>query len=144
MSHISLVSDFEIGNLDCLKQACKVLGFTFIENQKHYAWYGHWVGDYPLPKEVKVEDLGKCDHAIKVPGCRYEIGVIKIKEKPGKYRMYYDFYGTGGLDKIIGQNGGPLKAEYTHQAMKYLQLRGKAKHIMKKETEEIVELTMTI
>lgn len=142
MSHISEVTNFEIRNLNCLKEACKNLGFTFLENQTHYAWWGRWEGDWPLPKGIAVEDLGKCTHAISVPGCKYQIGVIEIKEKPGTYKMFYDFFSSGGLERVIGQNGGPLKAEYTHEVMKYIQQRGKAKRVTRQEQGDIVELTM--
>ena len=115
-----------------------------MEEQKHYRWFNRYMGDYPLPPGMKVEDLGKCDHAIRVPGCSYEVGIISIPEKPGTYKMYYDFWSSGGLDKVIGQNGGPLKSEYTHQVMKYLQTKGKAKMVNKVRKEHVVELTMTL
>ena len=60
MSHISKI-ELEIQSLEDLKLACKRLGFTFIENQNTYQWYGRWVGDSPLPEGINIDDLGKCE-----------------------------------------------------------------------------------
>ena len=69
MSHISKI-ELVIHSLEDLKEACRQLGFEFMENQKTYKWFGRWVGDTPLPEGVKIEDIGKCDHAIRVPWLR--------------------------------------------------------------------------
>ena len=63
MSHISKI-ELVIHSLADLKEACRQLGFEFMENQKTYKWYGRWVGDTPLPEGINIEDIGKCDHAI--------------------------------------------------------------------------------
>lgn len=98
MSHISRI-ELEITSLYDLKEACSRLGFTFMENQKTHAWYGKLVGDTPLAEGMEVQDLGKCDHAIKVPECDYEVGVIRQGKK---YHLVYDDWYRGGLDKKIG------------------------------------------
>ena len=74
MSHISKI-ELEIRDLDSLKTACERLGFQFMKNQKHYRWYGKWVGNQPLPDGISEEDLGKCTHAIHIPAALFEIGV---------------------------------------------------------------------
>ena len=71
MSHISKI-ELVIQSLADLKEACRQLGFEFIENQKTFKWYGRWVGDTPIPEGINIEDIGKCDHAIKVSGCVVE------------------------------------------------------------------------
>ena len=114
MSHISKI-ELEIQSLEDLKLACKRLGFTFIENQNTYQWYGRWVGDSPLPEGIIKEDLGKCDHAIKVLECAYEIGVVK---RGSKYILLWDSWHTGGLEKKIGINAGILKQSYTIERIK--------------------------
>ena len=43
-------------------------GWNLWKARRPIRWYGRLVGDYPLPSWVKVEDLGKCPHAIRVPG----------------------------------------------------------------------------
>ncbi len=109
MSHISKI-ELEIQSLEDLKSACKRLGFTFIENQNTYQWYGRWVGDSTLPEGINIDDLGKCDHAIKVPECAYEIGVVK---RGSKYILLWDSWHTGGLEKRIGKDAGILRQAYT-------------------------------
>ena len=95
MSHISKI-ELVIHSLEDLKDACRQLGFEFIKNQKTFKWYGRWVGDTPLPEGVKIEDIGKCDHAIRVPGCEYEVGVIK---RGDHYILLWDYYSAGVLNK---------------------------------------------
>ncbi len=117
MSHVSRV-DIIINDLDCLVKACKDLGFELRES-KTYRWYGRWVGDTPLPPGATVEDLGKCDYEIVVPGARYSIGVKKI----GKgYVMEYDYWSPGGLPQTLGKQ---IKTHYNkHKVTKEAKKRG--------------------
>ena len=114
MSHISKM-ELEITSLADLKQACQRLGMTFINNQKTYKWYGHWVGDEPLPEGITTEELGKCNHCIKVPDCLYEIGVVK---RGSKYILLWDSWSSGGLEKKIGKDAGILKQAYSIERIK--------------------------
>lgn len=108
MSHIARI-DLEINDLDALKAACGRLGLEFRCGQTSYAWYGEYVGDHPLPEGLTVHDLGKCDHAIHVPGASYEVGILK---RNGKYLLLWDFWRDGGLERILGRNAGRLKQAY--------------------------------
>ncbi len=108
MSHISKV-EVKIDSLDLLKEACQRLGFEFRPNQRHYKWYGRWTGDTPLPDGIREEDLGKCDHAVHVPGCAYEIGVVK---QGNYYILLWDDRHRGGLKKKTGEGAGILKQAY--------------------------------
>lgn len=119
MSHVSQI-ELKIKSLDALKAACTRLGLQWMEGQKTYRWYGRFMGDYPLPEGVKVEDLGKCHHAIKVPGATYEIGVV---EKQGEYVLMWDFYSSGGLERVLGQGGGKLKQAYSVEQTKLVARR---------------------
>jgi hypothetical protein len=114
MSHISKI-ELEIRDLDALEKACKVLGFAFIEGQQSYRWYGEFINDYPLPDGMTKEQLGTCDHAIRVPGASYEIGVKKFGDH---YKLLYDFWEDGGLVQKIGEDGGPIKQAYTIETTK--------------------------
>ncbi|MBE3141433.1 MAG: hypothetical protein IMZ53_12735 [Thermoplasmata archaeon] len=96
MSHITKIA-IEINNIEALKSACKELGFTFLENQKTYRWYGRAVNG--VPEGINEADLGKCLHAIKVDGAEYEIGVVKLPN--GKYTLLYDGWGSGRGEKLI-------------------------------------------
>jgi len=116
MSHVSKI-ELEILSLEDLKLACKRLGFIFQDNKTTFKWYGRWVGDSPLPEGISQEDLGKCDHAIKVPECAYEIGVVK---RGSKYILLWDSWHTGGLEQKIGKGAGAglLKQAYTIERIK--------------------------
>jgi len=121
MSHVSKI-ELEVNDLDTLKAACKRIGLEFIEGQRTYAWYGDHLGDYPLPDGITVDDLGKCDHAIRVAGAQYEVGVVK---KNGKYTLLWDFWRSGGLEKKLGKNGGKLKQAYaTERVGREARLKG--------------------
>jgi hypothetical protein len=108
LSHVSRI-ELEINSLEDLKQACKRLALKFMENQKIYRWYGRYVGDAPLPEGITVDDLGKCDHAIKVPGAIYEIGIV---HKDNKYILLWDTWHAGKLEEKLVKNAGLLKQAY--------------------------------
>ena len=112
----------------------------FMENQKTYAWYGRSVGDYPIPEGFKVEDLGKCDHAIKVPGATYEVGVVK---KDGNHVLMWDFWQAGGLEKAIGKDGGLLKQGYAIEKAK-LEAIKKGYSVKERRTPKGIELRIAV
>lgn len=114
MSHIAKI-ELEIKDLTALRASVKSLGYEFMENQDTYAWFGTWVGDYPLPDGITVDMLGKCSHVISVPGCKYEIGVVK---KGSNYILLWDFWSGGGLVEKIGNNAGPIKQAYTLECVR--------------------------
>ena len=139
MSHISKI-ELVIQSLEDLKEACRQLGFEFMENQKTYKWFGRWVGDTPLPEGIKIEDIGKCDHAIRVPGCAYEVGVIK---RGDHYILLWDYYSEGGLEPKIGPNAGILKQAYTVARVRK-EARQKGYRIREKKTDQGVRLVLTV
>ncbi len=124
MSHVAIV-DLEIDDLSSLKEAAKAMGLEFTD-KKTYRWWGHSVGDYPLPEGFTEADLGKCDYALSIPGNgrAYEVGVVKRRDgKPG-YQLLWDFYAGGyGLEKAIGKDGGLLKQSYAVMRAKKEMLR---------------------
>jgi hypothetical protein len=138
MSHVSEI-ELKILSLDALKAACARLGLEFVEGQKTYKWYGTWVGDYPKPEWVKLEDLGKCQHAIKVPGASYEIGIV---EHQGEIKLLWDFYFTGGLEAKLGKSGGRLIQAYSVEQAK--RTARKAGYFVKEKVEENRSVTLTM
>jgi hypothetical protein len=81
---------------------------------------------------VKVEDLGKCEHAIKFPGINYEVGLTQGVTPavttadgsviPGEAGLFpnYDYWGYDGsehdghkLKKLIGDGAGKLMQAYS-------------------------------
>ena len=139
MSHISKI-ELVIQSLEDLKEACRQLGFEFMENQKTYKWFGRWVGDTPLPEGVKIEDIGKCDHAIRVSGCEYEVGVIR---RGDNYILLWDYYHAGGLEPKIGPNAGILKQAYTVARVRK-EARQKGYRIREKKMDQGVRLVLTV
>lgn len=127
MSHVAKI-EMEIKDLGCLAKAAEHLGLEFVQGQQTYRWWGHSVGDYPLPVGFSEQELGKCEHALRIPNNKYayEVGVVPRKDgKPG-YTMLWDFYGGGyGLQEKIGKDGNKLKQEYAVQvAMKHARQQG--------------------
>lgn len=113
MSHVTTI-ELSIEDLDALKDACKMLGLEFVVGQKTFKWFGQHVGDYPLPAGFSRQDMGKCDHAIRIPGNShaYEIGVARARTGNG-YVLLWDFWGGGfGMQEKVGKDGGLMKQAY--------------------------------
>ncbi len=114
MSHIAEVN-LLVQDLAALARACQRLKLEFVPNQTSYRWYGRSVGDHPLPTGFTTEELGRCEHAIRVPGndMAYEIGVVSRRDgKPG-YVLLWDFYRGGyGLMDYVGEGACQLQQAY--------------------------------
>jgi hypothetical protein len=82
-------------------------------NQKEYEWFGRNMGDYPLPEGISEHDLGKCEHAIKFPGIKYEVGVIKSKTQKGAYSLLWDFWDKKLKSKMGGSKAIDFVQNYT-------------------------------
>lgn len=140
MSHVSHIQ-LKIFDLGALKAACQRLGFEFVPDQKTYTWYGRLVepDKYPLPDGITEADLGKCDHAIRIPNARYEIGVVK---RNGNYMLLCDYWDTK-LKRAIGENGGLLKQAYGVECIKSA-VRKKAYAYQEKQVNSGIEITITM
>ena len=82
MSHIEKCS-VVITDLKALKAACDNLGCTFVEGQTHFTAY---TGQNP------------CEHAIKVPGTSWEVGLLSADTLGNKIKAWspaYDPYERG-------------------------------------------------
>lgn len=120
MSHVATV-DVEIRDLQALAAACRRIGLELVEGQQTYRWFGRSVGDYPLPEGMTAKDLGKCEHAIRIPlaeqaqmkhGKPYEIGVVRRPDGRG-YRLVWDFWQGGfGIQKRAGKDCTALVQSY--------------------------------
>lgn len=125
----------EFKDLNAIKAACKRLKWVFCEHQKTYTWFGRWVDDSPTPRHLFTTEaeykrvcamekadrieymnklLGTCTHAIKVPGCNYEIGLI---QQGDKFVPIWDWY-EGKLNSAMRQEGGPLVQAYAVEKAK--------------------------
>jgi len=139
VSHISKI-ELVIKDLEALKSACKRLGFEFREGQKTYQWYGRWVWDSPMPEGVTEEELGKCNHAIHVPGAKYEIGVVR---KGNAYILLYDSWIKGGLTKHIGKDAGKLKQIYAVEKIR-LEARKKGMKVLESIKPKSIRMTLSV
>lgn len=127
--------DIEMTDLNAIKAACQRLGWKFCEGQQEYRWWGHWVDDSPVPRHLFTDEaeykrvvnmpkherkehmnglLGKCAHAIKVPGCSYEIGIL---DQGNKLVPIWDWV-AHDLHTAIGQKGGTLVQAYAVEKAK--------------------------
>jgi len=138
LSHIAKI-ELEIRDLQSLKDACKKLGFHFMENQKHYRWYGKWVGNQPLPDGISEDDLGKCNHAIHIPAAVFEIGIVK---KENSYQLIWYSWIGGGLQKAIGKDAGVLKQTYAIESVKRA-ARKKGYRLIEKRMKKGVRLSLS-
>lgn len=128
MSHVAKIQCL-VSDLDALEDVAKSLGMELVRNVKTYKWYGHWVGDHPLPEGYTAKELGHCEHVLRIPGdsTSYEVGVVRSKKDPSKYELLWDFWNNGGnLKKHIGEDGYKLVQGYPVEvARKHLRARGR-------------------
>lgn len=118
MSHVTSI-DLHVKDLDILARSVQPLGCELLRDVTTYKWYGRHVGDYPLPTGFTKEDMGKCDHVIRVKGAdarTYEVGVVKRRDgKPG-YTLLWDFYAGGyGLQEKVGKDAVNIRKQYAAQ-----------------------------
>jgi hypothetical protein len=123
MSHISKI-ELEVRDLGILGQACERLGLGLARGKRMFRWYGK---DAP------------CDHAIRVPGANYEIGVIN---KNGLYELNCDFYDRT-IEKVIGRQGGLLRQAYAVEKTK-TEARKKGYSVLERQTDNGIRLHVRI
>lgn len=110
MSHVSNISTDGIEfDLPFILSMCERRGWTFIENQKTFKWYGRFMNDSPIPEGFTPADYGHCDHAIRIPGCSYELGLVKGTDG---YNVLADFWMDGGLNTVLGEQGELFRQLY--------------------------------
>lgn len=121
MSHVTDVK-MKVRDLDALEAACEALGLELQRDKKTYAWWGNFVGDSAAYGEHRPEDMGKCDHAIRVKGTEpkngssgpWEIAVVAAKDGDG-FNLFYDQFGSAGqrLTERVGPDSNRLRVEYS-------------------------------
>ncbi len=116
MSHISKI-EVQITDLEALRKACQRLGFSFLENKNTFARYN---------------GTSVCDHAIQVPGARYEIGL------KGTELLFDDYYQGGLTGNIPGQIKQAYAVERVRQEANTRKMR-----IVEKPTKNGIQLTLS-
>ena len=115
MSHVTTI-DVQVKDLDALEAACKELGLELVRGKTTYKWFGQFMGDSALPPGMTKDQLGKCQHAVRVPGNdrAYEVGVVQ--QPDGTFRLAWDAWSGGyGLMERVGDNCGRLVQSYAAQ-----------------------------
>jgi hypothetical protein len=136
MSHVTDVK-LKIRDLDALKAAAEECGLELREDQKTFAWWGNFVGDSNQYGEMTPDKMGKCDHALRIPGTNprngsagpWEIGVFKSADGDG-YGLAFDTYGGAGrqlLDKV-GPNADKLRQAYAVNVAEAKALKDLSRH----------------
>ena len=105
MSHMAILKS-RSRDLDALARAAAKCGGELVRDQKTHAWWGISVGDYnaensALRNGVSRDQLGTCDHAIRLKGLPgengqngpWEVGVV---DRPEGFALIYDNYYTAG------------------------------------------------
>jgi len=143
VSHVATI-DLEIKDLDCLIMAASDCGLEQ-RHQSTYKWYGHHVGDYPMPEGFTADELGKCDFALGVKGNTkaYEIGCVK---RGGKWTLLWDFWNGGyGLQDKVGPGCCKLKQHYAkHVALKKCKKLTSQGYKLKEKTNEKGEIVLSL
>jgi hypothetical protein len=93
MSHITAVKT-QIKDLDALRAAVERLGCTLTEG-------GEIIGYF--------RNMGKADYLIRIPGTRYNVGVVR--QPDGTYALHADFW-DGSVEGAFGPQFGRLLQEY--------------------------------
>lgn len=145
MSHVVSIKT-ELTDLAAVQAACAELGLVFHENKNRIRWFGKWMNDYSgadaaYKLGIKPEQYGTADHVIEVPGCRYDIGLLKNPETGG-YKLYFDYFGEGQkIQAALGNNGQKLLQYYAaHKAT----IECKKKGWLVKRTQENGNLKLQV
>jgi len=120
MSHVSTVETV-VKSLPAMAKACGEVGAEFREGQQTFEWFGRWMDDYhdadaAYKNGIKPEDYGKCDHAVHVPGAKYEVGLVS--QPDGSFNLVYDGWGPGGLHQKLGKGIETLRQAYAVEVVR--------------------------
>ncbi len=114
MSHVSKI-EMEFRDLATLRKVCERLGLEFMEGQTTYRWYGRTVGPGAgLPEGFSEADLGRCEHAIRVNGADYQVGVV---QRNNRYHLLCDWWDKK-LAAKLGESGGLIKQAYAAERVR--------------------------
>jgi hypothetical protein len=109
MSHIVSIP-FQCRSLDAVRAACGRLGSRSAKGRRPTDGGADGRATRPLPDHVRVEDLGKCHHAIKVPGVTYEVGIVANAD--GSYDLRWDYFDNALCVAMGGQNADKFRQTY--------------------------------
>jgi len=123
MSHISTI-EIEIRDLDTLKRACLALDLEFLQDRRQFRYYA---------------GFASCEHAIRVPGAGYELGVVRNESG---YGLLWDSWRAGGLVERLGESAGRLRQAYAVERVK-TEARKRGMKIRTRKQQHSVQLVLT-
>jgi hypothetical protein len=85
-----------IRELSTLQAVCRKNDWEFRAGQRTFRWFGRWLEPVPPPLSPS---WGRCAHAIGIPGCCYEIGLV---HEDDHYLLHWDKGPEGGLETALG------------------------------------------
>lgn len=162
MSHVTDAA-VKITSLDDAEAAAQRLGGKLVRGQRTMRWWGNFVDDSStwttmfapdevariakLPsnerKAIITNAMSSCDHVVSFPGASYDVGLVR--QPDGTFRLRWDTYGTGGLSRYMGKDGGRFAQAYGVEAAKR-QARMLGYHVNKEtpRTDGTVELELLV
>lgn len=124
MSHVAQI-EIEIRDLDALQTACEQLGLELVRDKRTFQCWGtgktldrlisyQRVAGQLMPDGFKLEEMGQCEHAIRVKGKTgaYEIGLATRRDGRAGYQLLCDVSGAYEIVEKIGKDFGKLKQGY--------------------------------
>lgn len=87
----------QLRDLSALQAVCRRRGWEFRAGQRSYRGFGRVLSDRP-----GLSAAGQCAHAIGMPGCLYEIGLLRRR---GHYLPVWEDGPHGGLNAAWGRGG---------------------------------------
>jgi hypothetical protein len=129
MSHVATI-EIEVKDLDALQQACDRLGLELVRGQSTYrCWYTttkaefrdevmkqrRWTVESLVPAGFAASDIGRCEHAIRLPGDddASEIGIVRRRDgRPGFALLIEDM--PDAMHDIVGARWANLRREYAN------------------------------
>lgn len=120
MSHL-VSSTVIITDLDILKKTVASFGgLTWMEGQTQFKWYyqarAHLADSYVKEQNRQESQFGACEHAIRIKGSDYEIGVVKRKDGEG-YSLVFDPI-DGTMTNKVGPACEKLIAAYSEEMIR--------------------------
>jgi len=130
VSHIATI-DVSIMDLDSLEKACANMGLVLVRGQvKYHCWgtgrtldqlkkYQAMSGKALMPEGYSLEEMGRCDHVVRVPGKHgYEIGLVARKDGRVGWNLFCDLSGAHDIVEKCGKNLEKLRQNYAVEVAK--------------------------
>ncbi len=107
MSHVTHVT-VSITDLDALERAAEKCGLELIRDSNEYRWYGRVLDLSAIPEGYTEEDMGRCEHELRVigNGNAYSAGLVSRRDGEAGWALHYDNWSKSGkvLEEFLGKD----------------------------------------